>query len=91
LDADTPDQGVKIARRITLMLGGGKTMAQLAAEAGVVGSYFTRVLRLSFLAPEVVKTILHDRHPIALSAKRLANEIRIPPGWEAQRRLLIAG
>jgi hypothetical protein len=54
-------------------------MAQLAVEAGVVGSYFTRVLRLSFLAPEVVKAILHDRHPVMLSAKGLANEIRIPP------------
>lgn len=70
--------------------GGSKTMAQLAAEAGVVGSYFTRVLRLSFLAPEVGKAILHDRHPTTLSAKRLSNEIRIPIGWQGQRRLLIA-
>jgi hypothetical protein len=30
---------------------GGKTMRQLAAEAGVVRSYFTRILRLGFLAP----------------------------------------
>ena len=73
-----------------VMLPGGKTMARLAAEAGVVGSYFTRDLRLSFLAPEVVKAILHDRHPITLSAKRLANEIRIPIGWEEPRRRLIA-
>jgi site-specific DNA recombinase len=70
--------------------GSGKTMAELAAEAGVVGSYFTRVLRLSFLGPDVVKAILHDRHPIALSAKRLANEIRVPAAWDEQRRLLIA-
>jgi DNA invertase Pin-like site-specific DNA recombinase len=73
-----------------VMQGGGKTMAQLAAEAGVVGSYFTRVLRLSFLAPEVVRAILHDRHPITLSAKRLVNEIGIPTAWQEQRRLLIA-
>ena len=36
-------------------------MTELAIEAGVGGSYFTRILRLSFLAPEVVKTILRDR------------------------------
>jgi hypothetical protein len=41
-----------------------KTMGQLAAEAGVVRSYFTRILRLSFLAPDIVKLmkmILRDR------------------------------
>ena len=37
-----------------VMGSGGKTMGQLAAEAGVVRSYFTRILRLSFLAPEIV-------------------------------------
>ena len=57
---------------------GGKTMAELAAEAGVGGSYFTRILRLSFLAPDVVKTILRDHHPLELTAKRLANEARRP-------------
>ena len=54
------------------------------------GSYFTRVLRLSFLAHDIVRAILHDRHPITLTAKRLANELRIPAAWNAQRSLLIA-
>jgi DNA invertase Pin-like site-specific DNA recombinase len=71
-----------------VMRNGGKTMRQLAAEAGVGGSYFTRILRLSFLAPEVVKAILRDRHPIELTAKRLANEIRLPIAWDTQRALL---
>ena len=66
----------------------GKTMEQLGAEVGVGGSYFSRILRLSFLAPEVVKAILRDRHPIELTAKRLANEIRLPIAWHAQRTLL---
>ena len=74
-----------------VMHSGGKTMAQLAAEAGVGGSYFTRVLRLSFLAPEVVKAILRDGHPIELTAKRLANEIRLPIVWTEQRALLATG
>jgi hypothetical protein len=33
----------------------------------------------------VVNAILHARRPIALNAKQLANEIRIPIGWEEQR------
>ncbi len=40
-----------------------------------------RILPLSFLAPDIVKTILHDRHPIELTAKRLANEFRLPITW----------
>jgi site-specific DNA recombinase len=74
-----------------VLRSGGKTMTQLAAEAGVVRSYFTRILRLSFLAPDIVKVILRDRHPIELSAKRLANELRLPIAWDEQRALLGSG
>ena len=62
----------------------GKTMAELAVEAGVGGSYFTRILRLSFLAPDIVKTILRDRHPLELTAKKLASDTRLPLAWEEQ-------
>ena len=71
-----------------VMRADGKTMMQLAAEAGVVRSYFTRILRLSFIAPDIVKAILRDRHPIELSAKRLANELRLTIAWDEQRTLL---
>jgi hypothetical protein len=74
-----------------VMRSDGKSMRQLAAEAGVVRSYFTRILRLSFLAPEIVKSILSDRHPIELTAKRLANEFRLPITWDEQRALLGSG
>ena len=62
----------------------GKTMAELAVEAGVGGSYFTRILRLSFLAPDIVKTILRDRHPLELTAKKLASDTRLPLAWQEQ-------
>jgi hypothetical protein len=74
-----------------LMRGGAHTMEALAKEANVTGSYFTRILRLSFLAPEATKAILRNRHPIELTAKRLANEIRLPIEWEKQRALLGLG
>jgi DNA invertase Pin-like site-specific DNA recombinase len=66
----------------------GRTMAELAIEAGVGGSYFTRILRLSFLAPDVVKAILRDRHPLELTAKKLAGDTRLPIAWEEQRARL---
>jgi len=74
-----------------VMQSGGKTMAELAAEAGVTGSWFTRILRLSFLAPDIVKAILRDRHPTELTAKRLANDTRLPIAWGEQRTLLGIG
>ena len=74
-----------------VMRNHGKTMAKLAAEAGVGGSYFTRILRLSFLAPDVVAAILRDQHPIELNAKCLANEVRLPIAWEDQHALLGTG
>jgi site-specific DNA recombinase len=66
----------------------GASMKDLAASTGVGGSYFTRVLKLSFLAPDIVKAILDDRHPLDLTAKRLANDVTIPAAWDAQRALL---
>ena len=74
-----------------VMRNHGKMMVDLAAEVGVGGSYFTRILRLSFLAPDVVKAILRDRHPIELTAKRLTNEVRLPIAWEDQNALLETG
>ena len=71
-----------------VMRNDGKTIAELASDAGVGGSYFTRVLRLSFLAPDIVTAILRDRHPIGLTAKRLANAIRLPIAWKDQRAIL---
>jgi hypothetical protein len=50
---------------------GRKTITELANQAGVSPSYFTRVFRLSFLAPEISKTILHGLQPTTLTAKSL--------------------
>lgn len=86
-----PAHGSTYRYKGTVMHDGGKPMAHLPAEADVTGSWFTRILRLGFLAPEVVKAILRDRHPIELTAKRLANEVRLPIAWEDQRSFLGIG
>lgn len=74
-----------------VMRDGAASMNDLAEEAGVVGSYFTRILRLSFLAPDIVAAILRDRHPVELTANRLSNNVTIPIEWGAQRALLGMG
>lgn len=48
--------------------GDGRSMGELAAEVGPTSSYFTRILRLSFLVPEITKAILDRRQPPGLSA-----------------------
>jgi site-specific DNA recombinase len=71
-----------------VMTGQGKTMTELAAEAGVNKSYFSRVFRLSFLAPGITQAILHGRQPPELTANWLLLTIRLNPAWPEQRRQL---
>ena len=77
--------------RALVMRNGGRTMVELAAEAGVGSSYFTRILRLSFLAPDMTKIILRDRQPIGLTARHLGRDTRLQIAWEHQRVLLEKG
>jgi hypothetical protein len=74
--------------RALVLQGGGRSIATLAAEAGVGASYFARVLRLGFLAPDAVTAILQGRQPPALTAKQLSLHIRLPIGWHDQMAAL---
>ena len=63
-------------------------LKEIAAEQGISSSYVTRLLRLAFLAPDIVTAILNGRHPPQLTAKRLMDDTRMPLDWTAQRELL---
>ena len=78
------------AQRFSLMVlqSEGKTIADLAGESDVSPSYFTRILRLSFLAPDIVSAILSDRHPLALTAKRISLTDKLPNAWSEQKAVL---
>jgi hypothetical protein len=64
------------------------TLKEIAKEQGVSSSYVTRLLRLAFLAPDIVTAILNGKHPPQLTANRLMDDTRLPLDWTAQRRLL---
>jgi len=87
----TPDRGllrlIGQARRFHDMVitSQGKTITELAKEAGVTPSWFTRVLRLSFLAPEISKAILQGHQPVTLTAKALMLQGNLAPAWSRQR------
>lgn len=71
-----------------MVLRGGQSISELAEEAGVGRSCFSRILRLGFLAPDAIKTILADRHPLELTAKRISEDTHLPIEWQSQKDLL---
>ena len=64
------------------------TIQRIAEAEGVVASYATRLLRLSFLAPDIVAAILEGRPPLELTANKLMRDTRLPLEWTAQRQRL---
>ena len=64
------------------------TMQQVADSEDIVPSYVTRLLRLTFLAPDIITAIVKGRQPIELTASRLMGDTRLPLEWQAQRDLL---
>lgn len=72
-----------------VLQGDGSAIGIIAAEAGVHPSYFTRVLKLAFLAPTITQAILDGRQPEGLSAKSLSGHAgRLAADWARQRRQL---
>ena len=50
--------------------------------------YAARLMRLNYLAPDIVVAILNGRQPAGLTARRLMADTRIPLEWTAQRVVL---
>jgi site-specific DNA recombinase len=72
----------------TLTGSGGTPFAALAKQEGVSPSYFTRLVRLSYLAPDITQAILDGRQPSHLTADKLLAHSRLPLAWQDQRTLL---
>ncbi len=66
---------------------GGRPISEMAEAAGVSSSYFTRMLRLGFLAPDITRAILHGRQPAELNARKLMADTRAPIDWNEQSAL----
>jgi site-specific DNA recombinase len=75
------------ARRFnaTLARGEGIPFAVLAQRERVSRSYFTRLVRLSYLAPDITQTILDGRQPRDFTAEKLLEYSRLPLAWHDQR------
>jgi hypothetical protein len=51
---------------------------------------FTRILKMGFVAPDVIEAMLRDRHPLELTAHKLWRETEIPAAGSEQRARLCA-
>ena len=61
-------------------------MTEMASAAGMTGSYFTPILRLSFLAPAISRAILHGRQPAGLNARKFMADTRPPVTAQTMRK-----
>ena len=68
--------------------GKARSLAQLAAREGLAVRYVGRLIRLAFLAPEIVESIVEGRQPTTLTAEALTRRIEIPLSWCSQRTAL---
>jgi hypothetical protein len=67
-----------------LLAGRAQSVAQIAERERVGSHYVRRLLRLAFLAPEIVEAIAAGDQPPELTAEALAERIDIPLFWTAQ-------
>jgi hypothetical protein len=72
------------------MLGDGKyrSASEIAEAENVTRSFVDRLLRLTLLAPDIVKAILDGRQPKAMQLEELTDAI--PSEWEKQGQRLFA-
>jgi len=64
------------------------SIAQIAAGQGYSQNYFTMLLRLATLAPDIVTAILDRRQPPSLLRQRLARATSLLIDWASQRTAL---
>ena len=71
-----------------LLSGQTKSLAAIAAREGLNYRFVGKIIRMAFLAPEIVEAIAEGRQPPELSSELLTKRIRLPLDWGAQKRLL---
>ena len=71
-----------------LISGEVKSLYALAAREGVTRHFVGSIIRLAFLAPEIVELIAQGKQPPELSAELLTKHTSLPIDWDDQKHLL---
>ncbi len=74
--------------RQALERGENTSVADLARLQGYTRDYFGVLLRIAYLAPDIVTAILEGRQPAQLNRQRLARATSLPIDWPGQREML---
>jgi site-specific DNA recombinase len=64
------------------------SVAEIASAQGISSDYFRVLIRISYLAPDIVAAILEGRQPVQLNRQRLARATSLPIDWHDQREAL---
>jgi site-specific DNA recombinase len=68
--------------------GKARSLAAIAAREGLAVRYIGRLIRLAFLAPEIVESIVEGRQPTTLTAEALTRRMELPLSWCSQKTAL---
>ncbi len=68
--------------------GKARSLAAIAAREGLAVRYVGRLIRLAFLAPEIVESIVEGRQPTTLTAEALTRRMELPLSWCSQKAAL---
>ena len=71
-----------------LLSGEVKSLTAIATREGLNYRFVGKIVRLAFLAPEIVEAIAEGRQPPEFSTELLTKRIRLPLDWSDQKRLL---
>ena len=67
----------------------GEDIKTIAERENLTGSYFTRLIRINFLAPDIIQAILLGIQPPTLDAATLLRySSKLPLDWKEQRAVL---
>jgi hypothetical protein len=76
------------AARAAVEAVGAGSIEEVAAGQGHGRDYFATLLRLSYLAPDIVVAILEGTQPSSLTRQNLARMSALPLTWTAQREMM---
>lgn len=66
----------------------GSTLTDVGAQERMGAPYAARLMRLNYLAPDIVVAILSGHQPAGLTVTHLMADTRLPLEWSAQRAAL---
>jgi DNA invertase Pin-like site-specific DNA recombinase len=77
------------ATRVALMTGRDATLDAMAQRLGIKRDYLSVHMRLTYLAPDIIRAFLSGRYPPELTPTRLLSLCKdLPHDWQLQRTVL---